>query len=224
MRKLHQIRLRNLEILIAQAGSAARLARACDTNSSYLSQVRHQTPNEKGTPRTLGNRMAEKLEKAMGKPSGWMDTPHADGEEENGHANVQKGPEVQGFFPLISWVQAGHWHDVPRDLTLAEDTPRYPCPVLSSPDTFVLRVRGTSMEPKFQEGDLIYVDPNVSADHGKYVVVQLDDSDEATFKQLIIEGGKKYLKALNPDWPDRIIEVNVKATICGVIIYQGKEV
>jgi len=65
-------------------------------------------------------------------------------------------------------------------------------------------------------------DIGVLPDHGKYVVVRLDDSNEATFKQLVIEGGRKYLKALNPDWPDRIIEVNVKATICGVIVFKGQ--
>ena len=99
-----------------------------------------------------------------------------------------------------------------------------PCPVRCSPESFVLRVRGTSMEPKFHEGDLIFVDPNASADHGKYVVVRLDESNEATFKQLIIEEGKRYLKALNPDWPNRIIEVDEEATICGVIVFKGEVV
>ena len=56
------------------------------------------------------------------------------------------------------------------------------------------------------------------------MVVRLDESNEATFKQLIIEEGKQYLKALNPDWPNRIIEVNEKATICGVIVFKGEVV
>jgi SOS-response transcriptional repressor LexA len=56
------------------------------------------------------------------------------------------------------------------------------------------------------------------------VVVRLDESNEATFKQLIIEEGKQYLKALNPDWPNRIIEVDEEATICGVIVFKGEVV
>ena len=55
-------------------------------------------------------------------------------------------------------------------------------------------------------------------------VVRLDESNEATFKQLIIEEGKQYLKALNPDWPNRIIEVDEEATICGVIVFKGEVV
>ena len=44
------------------------------------------------------------------------------------------------------------------------------------------------------------------------------------FTQLIIEEGKQYLKALNPDWPNRIIEVDEEATICGVIVFKGEVV
>jgi SOS-response transcriptional repressor LexA len=80
------------------------------------------------------------------------------------------------------------------------------------------------MEPKFHEGDLIFVDPNALAGHGKYVVVRLDTSNEATFKQLIVEEGKQYLKALNPDWPNRIIEVDEEASICGVVVFKGEVV
>ena len=40
--------------------------------------------------------------------------------------------------------------------------------------------------------------------------------------QLIIEGGRKYLKALNPDWPDRIIEIDENAKICGVVVFKGE--
>jgi len=40
---------------------------------------------------------------------------------------------------------------------------------------------------------------------------------------LIIEGGKKYLKALNPDWPAPIIPINGNATMCGVVIFKGEK-
>jgi SOS-response transcriptional repressor LexA len=78
------------------------------------------------------------------------------------------------------------------------------------------------MEPKFHDGDLIFIDPQVSPDSGKYVVVLIEDSHEAMFKQLILEGDRQYLKALNPDWPNRIIEVDSNATICGVVVFKGE--
>jgi SOS-response transcriptional repressor LexA len=105
-------------------------------------------------------------------------------------------------------------------LLFAEDL--LPCPVRCSKDTFVLRVRGESMEPKFHDGDLIFVDPEAAPISGRYVVVRLECSHEATFKQLIVEGDRQFLKAVNPNWPQRIIEVN--ATICGVVVFKGEVV
>lgn len=222
--KHNQIRLHNLEALITEAGSAAKLARMAGTNSSYLSQVRNQLPTKKGTPRSIGDELAGKLEKAMKKPQGWMDTPPAKGTRPHEENNAHDGPDLRSLHPLISWVQAGNWYEVSESFVPAYGAELLPCPVRCSPESFVLRVRGSSMEPRFHEGDLIFVDPNVSADHGKYVVVRLDESNEATFKQLIIEDGKQYLKALNPDWPNRIIEVDEEATICGVIVFKGEVV
>ncbi len=69
-RKQDKIRLQNLELLVAEAGSATKLAHIAGTNSSYLSQVRRQMPTQKGTPRGIGDDLAIKLEPGMGKPEG----------------------------------------------------------------------------------------------------------------------------------------------------------
>jgi len=68
------------------------------------------------------------------------------------------------------------------------------------------------------------VDPHADPTHGKYVVVMIEDTAEATFKQLIVEEGRQYLKALNPEWPNPIIEVDQNARICGVVIFKGEMV
>ena len=78
------------------------------------------------------------------------------------------------------------------------------------------------MEPKFHSGDLIFVDPRVAPVSGRYLVVRLKDSQEATLNQLVVEEGHQYLKALNPDRPRRIIQVKSKATICGVVVFKGQ--
>ncbi len=221
-RKINQIRLNNLELLISEAGSAAKLARTAGTNSSYLSQVRNQLPTKKGTPRAIGDDLAIKLEDAMNKPQGWMDNSHDSTTYIRQEHNAHLGPELKSPLPLISWVQAGEWQEVSESFVPQYGDEMFQCPAKCSPESFVLRVRGTSMEPKFHEGDLIFVDPNAPAEHGKYVVVRIDSSNEATFKQLIIEEGSQYLKALNPDWPNRIIEIDEDASICGVIVFKGE--
>lgn len=224
-----QTRLDNLEILIAEAGSALALAQRAGTSGSYLSQVRRQLPTAKGTPRNVGDDLAGKLELAMGKPEGWMDQPHADllamikgGQE--GAPNVELAPDIKGLYPLISWVQAGEWSEIVGAFGRGDAEDWLPCPVRCGKDTFVLRVKGQSMEPRFHDGEYIFVDPDVAADNGRFVVVRLTDSQEAIFKQLIVEGGRMYLKALNPDWPTRIIEVTENAEICGVVVFKGEQV
>ena len=128
--------------------------------------------------------------------------------------------KAQGSYPVISWVQAGGWNDI--HLTDLHDADYYPCPVRCSKNTFLLKVVGKSMNPVFREGELIFVDPDVEAVNGKYVVARLDDENQATFKQLIIEDGKKFLQAANPDWPTPIIPINGNCTIVGVVISSMK--
>ena len=298
-----QIRLNNLETLIAETGSAARVAKLAGTSESYLSQVRRNLPTQKGTPRKLGDELAARLEKGLGKPPGWMDEPHddetvssdthqlvrignrvlqvggeqfavqgtaqgqrsqepgADGPSEeqressatrapkdarktgkaskpspysrrllSAYAKQRKlaknsaetGSEIITLCPLISWVQAGVWSEIANDFDVREAENLLPCPVRCSQRTFILFVKGASMEPKFHNGDLVFVDPDAIADSGHYVIVQLEDADEATFRQLIIEGGHSYLKALNPDWPSRIIEIDENARFCGVVVFKGE--
>jgi SOS-response transcriptional repressor LexA len=136
-------------------------------------------------------------------------------------SNVEPGPELHGLYPVISWVQAGDWSGI-HEINAA-DAIHYPCPVKCSDKTFLLKIHGMSMSPKFNEGDLIFVDPAVEPTNGKYVVARLDDENEATFKQLIIEGGHKFLKAANPAWPTQIQPINGNCTIVGVVIFVGRE-
>ncbi|MEL4241170.1 helix-turn-helix domain-containing protein [Shewanella xiamenensis] len=134
--------------------------------------------------------------------------------------NISAGPEIKGFFPLISWVRAGTWSAIEEIHALEAE--RFPCPVSCSANTFVLKVQGISMEPTFRDGDLIFVDPEVEWRHGAYVVARLNDQNEATFKQLVIEGSHKFLKPLNPNWPEQLIPINGNCEIVGVVIFSGR--
>lgn len=125
--------------------------------------------------------------------------------------------------PLISWVQAGTWAMLSDPFQPGEAEEWLPCPVRHGPRAYAVKVRGESMhnpegKPSYSNGDIIFVDPDREAKHGDRVIVRLDDQAEATFKQLLIEDGRKILKALNPDWHPRYIEINGYATITGVVI------
>jgi SOS-response transcriptional repressor LexA len=131
-----------------------------------------------------------------------------------------KSVERSAQVTLISWVQAGSFADALDNPQPGDGGEWMPRPKRSGARTFALRVRGESMEPGYQHDDIIFVDPDVRPEHGKDVVVRLDDCNEAVFKRLVVEGKLEYLKPVNPNWPDKIIEISAypSARIIGVVI------
>lgn len=132
-------------------------------------------------------------------------------------------PKPEQYVPEVSWVNAGNFSDHNHHINTHE-APRHPKPPDSGSRTFALRVRGASMENlgsriSYSDNDVIYVDPDRPASHNDHVIVCLAGNHEATFKQLIIEGSERYLKALNPHWPTPIIPLPADAAIAGVVIY-----
>lgn len=129
-------------------------------------------------------------------------------------------PRIRRRVPLVSWVAAGDWcsiEQLPRD-----EWQYYGCPVDCSEKSYALRVKGISMEDEFSEGDIIFVDPDIPIRNKAFVVVILGGS-EATFKQYVEEGGQQILMALNPSWPNRIIEINESTfRYCGTVIAKTK--
>jgi SOS-response transcriptional repressor LexA len=84
--------------------------------------------------------------------------------------------DVVTLCPLISWAQACETVlPKPSEQRIAENI--LPCPVRYSHGTFILRVKGASIEPRFYNGDLIFVDPEVVPESGKHAVVKLEDTD-----------------------------------------------
>jgi phage repressor protein C with HTH and peptisase S24 domain len=75
------------------------------------------------------------------------------------------------------------------------------------------------MEPKYQHGDIIYVDPDVAPAHGRDVIVKLPGRNEIIFRSLVVEGEQRFVKSLNPNWPGpRIFPLGADARIIGTII------
>ncbi len=63
---------------------------------------------------------------------------------------------------------------------------------------FALEVKGNSMAPKIEDGDIIVVSPKLEARSGDICVVRV--SDEDTVKRIKIEDHVVYLIPLNPDF------------------------
>jgi SOS-response transcriptional repressor LexA len=68
----------------------------------------------------------------------------------------------------------------------------------------------------FQEGNIIIVNPEKTAEHGAYVIALLPKAKEVTFKQYVIDGGIRYLRPLNPQYP--MIQIDGNTRICGIVV------
>jgi len=103
--------------------------------------------------------------------------------------------------PLISWIQAGNWHQVMDDFPpgVADD---YVYTDIKGRNLFALKVLGDSMEPRFHEGDVIIINPNIHPRSGDFAVVKLLDTEEVIFKKYIEreKEGLIILKPLNPEY------------------------
>lgn len=147
---------------------------------------------------------------------GWDEGKRINGVEGE---NVSPGPDIRAEIPLISWVQAGAWQEVQDPLQPGEYERLIPVTRRFSKRAYALRVQGDSMQsaegPSFPDGSVICVEPEQVARSGSFVVARLDDSMEATFKQLVIDGDRRYLKPLNPRYP--IMPIDGELTICGVV-------
>ena len=90
-------------------------------------------------------------------------------------------------------------------------------PVGSGKHSFWLQVVGDSMTAptgqSIPEGALILVDPDVQAENGSLVVAKIGDS--VTFKKLVRDAGKAFLKPLNPSYP--VTELTGDHQIVGVV-------
>lgn len=191
-----------------------QLAEAAGIDQGSLSRIergREEPPNEK----------LDRIAAALGVKVStlWL--------EAEGYSDMAAEPETTykaagiRYVPLISWVQAGEWAEAVDSFARGTGTDLVPTSVNASPRSYALRVRGPSMTNptgarSFPDGTTIIVDPTRPAENGALVIVRLENEDEATFKQLVVEGSQKWLKPLNPQFP--VMPLNRPATFCGVVV------
>ena len=161
------------------------------------------------------------LAKATGFRAEWLAIGEG-AEVEKADSNVGESQQpVESYrYPVISWVAAGAWAEAVEPYP-AGFSDRYEFSEYDSKGpAFWLEVKGDSMtSPAGQsitEGTLILVDTEAEAAPGKLVIAKLPDSNEATFKKLVNDGGKLFLKPLNPGYP--IEPFDEQCRIVGVVV------
>lgn len=137
-------------------------------------------------------------------------------------ANIKEvtQPEMMFRYPVISWVAAGAWQEAvepyPPGFSDRYEMSEYD----SKGPAFWLEVKGDSMTSavgqSVVEGSFILVDTEADVQSGKLVIAKLADSNEATFKKLVDDGGRRFLKPLNPAYPTEMCTQDCR--IIGVVV------
>lgn len=143
---------------------------------------------------------------------------------------IEKMAEIFGVSPakLMGWddkeqsnlsavLPAGNIYQIPVFATVSAGFGSYACNdvleyipvVITNPydvdDTIGIRVRGDSMYPKIEDGDIIIVRKQESVDNGSVAVLLLD-GDEGLVKK--VEYGKDWIElhSFNPEYMTRRFE------------------
>lgn len=194
-----RLRRAHLTDLVNEKGSQAAVADLLDVTPGYLNQLMLGRRN-------IGEKTARKIELAAKKPPGWLDQPH-DTQLPDAIENTSPGPNIRGHVPLISWVQAGAWAEAEDPFEPGEGEDFLPCPASHGLHTYALRVEGDSMTApygrSYPAGVIIFIDPDQRGGvaSGERVVAKVEGEPKVTFKVFIEDGGRRYLKPLNPQYP-----------------------
>lgn len=189
------------------------LARACGwENQSRMSH--YETGRNVPAPSDVRALAAALNQAGVAVTPGWL----LFGKTGDDAINVDPAPEAYRL-PMVSWVRAGLRDEAhnPWAPGMADDWIEFDS--RGSVRSFCLKVRGDSMQKPdgsgFPDGCIIAVDPMRKPRGGDFVVVRFADTDEATFKQYIIDGPVKLLKPLNPSYPT--FQVPPDAHLAGVV-------
>ncbi len=137
-----------------------------------------------------------KAQDAFNVDAGWI----ADGVDRR-ITNITSAPDISGYVPLVSWVKAGNFNEA-IDMYQAGYADEFvPITVPKGRHTFALEVVGDSMYPDFPAGMRLIIEPDMEFQSGDYVIAK--NGGEATFKQLVRDGGDWYLKPINPQYPTK---------------------
>ncbi|MBC3948323.1 LexA family protein [Pseudomonas folii] len=140
--------------------------------------------------------------------------------QETSNVGPVRQPKLLYHYPVVSWVTAGAWTEAVQPFPDGFSDRYEPSDYNSKGAAFWLEVRGDSMTSlsgtSIPEGMLILVDTEADVRPGKFVIAKLPNSEEATFKKLVEDAGRRYLKPLNPAYS--MIECSDDCRIIGVAV------
>ncbi len=110
------------------------------------------------------------------------------------------GGYAESLIPVIGTVKAGY-----GALAFEEDYGQEYARVKDPSNYFYLVVRGDSMEPRIQDGDLALVHRQDTLENGDLGVLIYGDDSEGTIKKYLQRGNSVVLQPFNPNYSELVI-------------------
>ena len=123
-------------------------------------------------------------------------------------------------YPIVSHIRAGRGNvktTYEYDSKVTLEGPADP----KHKGSLYFAVTGDSMEPRWEEGDYVLVNPKLKPKHGEYGVCCWDNEDGG-LKKIFYQKDKVVLQSLNPNYPAVTIEKSSVWFIGRVVLTQHK--
>ena len=180
------------------------LAGQLDITRSYLSQVENGGPAS-GKLQARFRRISERSEN-VGKVLSF-DTSRAG-------TGVLEGAEIVPLrlVPLVSWAQAGHavdYDELPTSWQKRVHTS------VTDPKAFAVSIAGDSMEPRYHEGDVAFLEPSKAVRQHDTVIARLKN-EGVVFKIYSRTGDIVKFSSYNPAYPPFEVKIDAIAWVYAI--------
>lgn len=205
-----------MRALAKSVGGISKLANRLNKSQSQISHLIGASPIK-----NVGDKIAAEIEAIFDKPAGWLDREHYSIEEARTIYRTDQGQSaiLCRQIPLITWQEAKEWNQLAYNYKPKNLDQMVPTTSEVSSLAFALQIQDDSMESpsgiSFPNGVIIIADPDQVATLDCFMVVTTSHDKEASLKQLVSDGNKRYLKPLNPRYP--IVEFTVNTTVYGIV-------
>jgi SOS-response transcriptional repressor LexA len=201
------VRRENLRALAKAVGGITALANRLGKSQGQISHLIGLNPTK-----NIGDKLAAEIEQAFNKPPGWLDWRQEPFPFDTLEEDVN-------YIPLLTSADAIEWVQRPGALKFRLNCPQLAVSTHFSSSAFAMRVLNDTMEAPFSisfpKGSIIIVDPEAVMKDYSFVVVSIEHASELILRQVVHEGSKRYLKAINPRYP--LIPMRDPYTIYGVV-------
>lgn len=123
---------------------------------------------------------------------------------------------TNSLIPIIELEEALEWENIISKITPSNHSDFIVIDHSTCQGKFAIRVKGESMWPQFQINTVLIISTDKITKNRDFVIAFIKESNEVVFRQMMIDGNYKFLKAINSLFPTITFETEDK--LIGTVI------